>query len=236
MVPRHDRRFAKSPSARKAAVDPRTHSFADRLQATIASGNRRGQSLLLGRTPAVLRMLAVPDLPLRMTPGVLQKILTGKDGQRDAISSWQLEKLPELLDEPAAVLESATVASAIVVLTTARNASGMLIASINKACRDGNSTVNLITSVYAKERENWILEQVAAQRVLYADTRKGLDTLEASSRALNRMTEPGSQSPTARKILLPEDLRKFREVSRSRTFSPAHDLRSATRDTADESA
>lgn len=164
-------------------------------------------------------MLSVPDLPLRMTTGVLHKILTGKGGQRDGIAPHQLEKLPEFLDEPIAVLESATVGSAIVVLTTARTASGVVIASISQARRDGNAIVNLVTSVYAKERQSWIAEQVAANRLMYMDRKKGFDTLEVSGHALNCVTEPGSQSPAPRKILLPEDLRNFRKAARDHRFS-----------------
>ena len=104
---------------RKIPIDIRLLPFAQQVVAHLEARNPRGPALWLGRTPACLRMLGFPDLPLRMTASVFMKIATGKHGARAPIAQVQLAKLPELVDEPVALLDSATVAGAIVVLTTA---------------------------------------------------------------------------------------------------------------------
>lgn len=198
-----------------SVVDIRTLSFAEQVAALAKSNNRRGPTLWLGRTPACLRMLGFPDLPLRMTASVFHKVITGKQGERPPIVEKQLARLPELIDEPMALLDSSTVVGALVVLTTAKASSGVVIASVEANCWDANANVNLITSVYVKDRADWVSEQVAAGRLRYADKEKGFNTLEVSGHTLNRGAEPGSRNPSERKILLPEDLRKYREEQRS---------------------
>lgn len=201
---------------RKIPIDIRLLPFAQQVVAHLEARNPRGPALWLGRTPACLRMLGFPDLPLRMTASVFMKIATGKHGARAPIAQVQLAKLPELVDEPVALLDSATVAGAIVVLTTATSKEGLVIASVDANCREANARVNLVTSVYAKDpRYGWVSRQIAEGRLRYADRTKGFDTLEVSGHALDRGAEPGSRNPSPRNVLLPEDLRKYREAQRS---------------------
>ena len=165
-------------------------------------------------------MLGFPDLPLRMTAGVFQKIATGKDGERDVVPLRVIARLPELIDEPMALFDSASVQGALVALTTSRVASGVVIAAVLSNARDANTTVNLVTSVYAKERSDWFAEQVRAGRLRYADEKKGSDILEVSGLALDCGAEPGNRNPSARKVLRAEDLRNFRTAQRAaRLFS-----------------
>jgi hypothetical protein len=197
-------------------VDIRALPYAQQVAAHLRENNPRGPALWLGRTPASLRMLGFPDLPLRMTANVFVKIASGKQGARAPIPQHQLARLPELIDEPMALLDSATVLGAIVVLTTASSSDGIVIASVEANCWEANANVNLITSVYAKDpKYGWVEKQVGEGLLRYADKTKGFDTLEASGHTLNRVTEPGSRNPSERKILLPEDLRKYREEQRS---------------------
>lgn len=78
----------------------------------------------MGRTPAVLRMLGFPALPMRMPPSVLFKLASGKGGTRATMTAQQIGRLPELLDDPVAVFDSATVPGSKVVLTTLRDSDG----------------------------------------------------------------------------------------------------------------
>ena len=205
----------------RKSVDIRLLPFVQQVDAHLRASNPRGPSLWLGRTPACLRMLGFPDLPLRMTADVFLKVATGKRGEREPITRAQLTILPELLDAPMALFESATVSRALVVLTTATSKEGLVIASLEGGCREANTPANLITSVYAKSpRFGWFAKQVSEGRLRYADKEKGFDTLEVSGRTLNCGAEPGSRNPSARKVLLPEDLRKYREDQRALKIGP----------------
>ncbi|TSK01620.1 hypothetical protein FPL06_15875 [Xanthomonas citri pv. glycines] len=201
--------------------DLRKKSFKDQVLYYLENGNGRGPALWAGRTPACLRMLGFPDISLRMNQGVLRKIATGKGGERPGLPPASICKLPELIDEPVAIFESATVTGALVVLTSAADSdgNGNLVVSVQANLVDANSRVNMITSAYSKQRSNWVGEQVAAGRARYADEKKSPGILEISGPTLNRRTEPGSQSSTLQKVLLPEDLDKFRAEQRAKAFS-----------------
>lgn len=198
-----------------------TLSFAEQVSYRLAHPNARARSLWLGRTPAPLRMLGFPDLPLRMSPGVLIKIATGKGGERSGIPEKFIRRLPEMLDDPEAVFESKVIRDALVVLITARasDGRGRVVVSVEANLKDANAHANMVTSAYAKDREEWIPEQIAAGRLRYCGKTKGPDILEVSGHTLNRVTEPGSQNPSLANILLPEDLRKYRETSRNQKLN-----------------
>ena len=159
--------------------------------------------------------MGFPDLPLRMTAGVFQKIASGKHGERAAIPVRVIARLPELIDEPVALFDSATVCDAMVVLTSTRLPSGFVIASVLPNGRDANAAANLVTSMYAKERMDWFVAQTHAGRLRFADEKKGSDILEASGHALFCGAEPGSRNPSSRQVLRAEDLRNFRSPRRS---------------------
>ena len=137
-------------------MDIRLRPFAEQVSHFLEEGQFRGPALWLGNTPAVLRMLGFRAIPLRMTAGVLKKIYTGKSGEREGVSHKHISRFPELIDEPVAIFASSTVAGALVVLTTATNAEGVVVVSVEANCQQGNATVNLVTSAYAKDREEWV--------------------------------------------------------------------------------
>jgi hypothetical protein len=165
-------------------------------------------------------MLGFPDIPLRMNQGVLRKIFDGKGGQRPGLLAATICKLPELIDEPVAIFKSGTVQEALVVLTTACDVSGngSVIVSVQSNLKDANSCVNMITSAYSKQRSAWLCEQVGAGLIRFADEKKSPGILEISGLTLQRGAEPSSQSSTKKKLLLPEDLRKFRAEQSAAAF------------------
>ncbi|MBH1493390.1 hypothetical protein JY423_01490 [Stenotrophomonas maltophilia] len=198
----------------------RIKSFREQVLHYLENGNGRGPALWAGKTPACLRMLGFPDIPLRMNQGVLKKISEGKGGQRPGLVPATICKLPELIDEPAAIFTSGTVKEALVVLTTASDAdgNGSVIVSIQPNLRDANTCVNMITSAYSKQRSAWVREQVEAGLLRFADEKKSPGILEVSGPTLQRGTEPSSQSSIATKLMLPEDLRKFRAEQAAAAF------------------
>ncbi len=196
-------------------MDLRIRPFAEQVEHYLQQEDKRGPMLWMGNTPPCLLLLGFPELPLRMPLSVLHKIHTGKGGEREGVKKRHLVQLPELIDEPLAIFDSATIAGALVVLTSARNPSGLIIASIEANRTDANTQVNLITSAYSKTGEHWVSQQIASGRLRYADKEKGFDTLEVSGNTLNCVAEPGSQNPSGVKILLPEDIRNFRAERRA---------------------
>jgi hypothetical protein len=204
-----------SPDEQGKRVDIQLKPFAEQVDAYLSGEFVRGRSLWLGRTPASLRMLGFPDLPLRMAPGVLFKIHTGKGGDRPGVPAHTIARLPELIDEPGAIFDSATVTGALVVLTAVTTEHGTLVTSVEADCRDANAVVNMVTSGYYKDRETWPAEQVAKVLLRYADKKKGFGIPEASGLTLNRETEPGSQNPSSATILLPDDLSNYRAEQRA---------------------
>jgi hypothetical protein len=197
-------------------------SFADEVHARLAGGGQRGAMLRMGRTPAVLRMLSFPDLPLRMPAGVLFKIATGKGGNRPALTERQIARLPELLDDPVAIFRSNTKPNGVMVMTTAKDALGNnVLVSVDPHGVDGNAAVNVMTSAYGKNRKEWVKAQVEAGRLLFADKEKGRDILEVSGSTLNRGAEPGSRSPQVQTIRSAEDLRNFRAAQRDAALDAA---------------
>lgn len=197
-------------------------TFGEQVAARLKSGDRRGNMLWMGKTPPVLRMLGFDDLPLRMPASVLFKLAEGKGGQRPPLTERQIMRLPELIDDPAMVLDSATEPGSLVVVTTLRDAAkAPVVVTIKPNGADGNAEVNVLTSAYGKDKGGWIDGQVAASRLRYADAgkSKGLGIPEVSGIALNLDTELGSQDPMGRNVLSDADLSKFRQQLREQAFS-----------------
>jgi len=201
-------------------------SFREMVEETLASGSSRGASLLLCRTPAVIRMLGFSPLNLEMTPKVVHKIASGKAGERPAISPKVIGRFPELIDEPIMILESETLPGSLMVVTTAADDSGFpVIVVIDPERNVDNRVANMVSTAYGKNRVMWFVEQAEAGLLRYVDRKKvkGLGTPDVSSLTLNRQTEPGSQSPLVKSIFGPEDLCNFRAVAAQTacTITPA---------------
>ncbi|GAA0721233.1 diguanylate cyclase domain-containing protein [Dokdonella soli] len=189
--------------------------FADQVRERLASGDARGEMLEMGRTPAVLRMLGLRDLSMRMPPSVLFKLATGKGGSRPALTERQIARLPETLDEPVAIFDSATKDKSLVVVTTQKDANGHpIVATIHPDGKQAHVEVHVLTSAYGKEGDTWAADQVAAGRLRYADKEKAPSFL-GSDDALNRTVEPGSQEPQEQTLRTSDDLRNFRRDQRN---------------------
>lgn len=195
--------FSKAPPA------PFKDQVGDRLQ----SQDPRGPMLDAGRSAAVLRMLQVPDLPMRMPGNVLFKVAGGKGGTRAALTEQQIARLPELIDDPVAVFRDPVRPDNLLVLTSIADADGKpVVIAVRPDGVDRYERVNVIVSAFGREdAKNW-LERVAPH-LLYrgdkANPRLSLSGLD------QRQTDEGSAEGSARKVLGPEDLRKFRAASRA---------------------
>ncbi len=212
-------------SAPRSAADGRGSgrptSLLERIQQQLQNPGQRAAPIDMGRTPAVLRMLGLPNAPLHMPASVLTKIATGKRGERPPLSPEQIAKLPELIDDPVAVFASATVEGAVVVLTSMKDTAGSpVLAAIATGSRAGAAasvTVNVLASAYGKNSaERWTAEQADAGRLLYSkNAPSGAFHSGASASLQLRGDADASVEAAPPNIRTPDDLRKYREAQRA---------------------
>jgi hypothetical protein len=136
-------------------------------------------ALTLGRTSEALRLAGAPDLPLVMLVRTVLKAARDKHVVPQAV----LERLPDPLERPTAVFDSATQRDALVALLDAKDRNGdPIIAAVHLA--GDHIVVNRVASVYGKFRSTaWLKEQVLAGRLRYIDREKsrGLSATALSS-------------------------------------------------------
>ncbi|MFK7682276.1 PLxRFG domain-containing protein [Aeromonas caviae] len=115
----------------------------------------------IGHTPAVLRRVGAPDLPLRITRDIVRK---ATNGVKHDVPMHVIEKMPELLHDPVAVFDSRTEPDAKTILVDAVDTSGRpVITAIHLNAKAGRFEINRIASVYGKDNgigamERWIDE------------------------------------------------------------------------------
>jgi hypothetical protein len=125
----------------------------DAFRAALARALNSRQSLiapiLVGRTPAVLRRLGVPDWPMTVSRDVVRK---ATNGVKHDVPLAVLRQLPEALADPVMVFDSATEPGSWVVLTEFSDASDRpVMAAIHVNQTEGRATVNRIGSVYGRQ-------------------------------------------------------------------------------------
>lgn len=190
--------------------------FAEQVRERLASGDKRGPSLEMGKTPAVLRMLGFPDLPLRMPGGVLLKLATGKDGSRAPLTERQIARLPELLDEPVAIFENGSDGGVLALTTLVDSAGNPVIVAVRPNVMEDRPAiaVNLVPTAFGKDgASRWLREQVDAGRLLYRGDEKnprvpGETIADSDVRA-------GAEG-AKRTVLASADLRNYRAEQRAK--------------------
>lgn len=181
--------------------------FAQEVRERLASGEKRGHLIEHSRTPAVLRLVEFPATPLAMSPSVLFKIASGKRGERSPLTERQIARLPELLDEPAAIFRQPDGSSVIVLSTECDGKGKPIVICVRPDVADGLRRVNLITTAFGKDNaEEWAAKQLGS--LIYVGEKSN-----------PRLPLPGliyhqtgaRETEGSRRILLgPDDLRKFR--------------------------
>lgn len=199
-------------------------SFADQVRERLRKGDRRAPMLDMGRTPAVLRMVGLNDLPMKMPSSVLFKLATGKQGERAPLTARQIAQLPELLDDPVAILDSATQPGSMVAVTSIVDADGNpVIVAILPDSREGAASsvmVNVVASAYGKNSaRRWLETQVSEGRLRYVQKNEG-----SGARVPVRVQFPEGasyRSLTGHSLLSSDDLRNFRAEQRDKALGPA---------------
>ena len=124
----------------------------------------------LGKTPVILKKLGAKDLPVIM----LQEVVVKMTGGKHNISSDEIKKIPEQLNNPIMVFDSATVKNAFVLVTELSNKSGdpvVIALHINR--KQDRLSVNRVASVYGKDNiAHFIETQVELGNLKYFDKEK----------------------------------------------------------------
>jgi len=105
--------------------------------------------LILGHTPEnLIKYASFDKLPLIVTGKVISKAVFDH-----AISTSILKRLPKIISEPKSIYKSANEhqSDSVVVLTLETQRGYPIVIPIIKNKLVGRSTVNMVTSVYAKE-------------------------------------------------------------------------------------
>jgi hypothetical protein len=197
-----DARKASVEEIRKALQDPdgAIYEQAFRPRAFIEFGRkvalalqgklRPNEVIAMGDTPQALRLAGAPRAPMVMRASVASKVVEDKH----SIGQTLLERLPDHLQRPVAVFESATEPNALVALLDAADGDGNpVLVALHLA--DKRITVNRVVSVYGKERDTWIDEQVADGRLRYLDTEKEPRLASKAVSGSPSSEDPGVQSP-----------------------------------------
>lgn len=162
------------------------------------------QIMQLGLTPRPLQAVGMRGHPLRMPPSVVRKAVQDKH----AVPRDVIERLPDLIADPVAVMKSST--DGYIVLLDAQDTNGLpVIASIHV---DQAHRANVIASVYGRAKPvEWFNEQFNKGRLLYARNEKSLARFKQSEKQYlggkPHSTGAGEQSLNTR-ILTKDDLVK----------------------------
>ena len=144
--------------------------FSRQVDDVLAGKAPRDSILTLGDIPQVYLSLGVPRFKLVMTQGTMRKIIT-----KHNVTIRTIKRLPALLEKPVMVFRSATTPNALVALINATDRNGnAVIAAIHPDRHHQQHRVNLIASVYGKNRIRWFIDQIAEGRLLYVDKEKAL--------------------------------------------------------------
>ncbi|MFC3874936.1 MuF-C-terminal domain-containing protein [Neisseria musculi] len=153
----------------------------------VVDGKVNAGFIKLGKTPAVLKMLGIPDGVVRISGGTIEKAIIGSLGRKNAydknrhsLRPEDMKKLPKQLNNPIAVFESTTKKDAFVVLTelveheNGKDKPVIAALHISKGKRD----VDLvdIASVYGRHDKQ--LENAFNNNLLYMNKEKGRQFLK----------------------------------------------------------
>lgn len=152
------------------------------------TAENRLHALYIRSTPSLLRELGLPDTAMAMTARHVKDInhAPGENLSWHGIPEEQIIRIPELLEQPAMVLESGTRPGDIVVVTTELDSEGrpiVLTVHPNGSARvDGRmEPTNFITSMYGRNNFGRFLDAVVRNDgVLYWDKNRSQDLLTSA--------------------------------------------------------
>ncbi|CAI2431698.1 LPD38 domain-containing protein [Serratia liquefaciens] len=197
-----------SASSRKDPFKPDSYDakkFAAEVEDIAGMDNAPRGMVRLGDTPAVYQALGARNLEMVMPASVVHKA-TDPMVRAHQVRFEDMQRLPELIADPVAVMRSATEGDALVALVEAKDAYGSpVIAAIHLNGKGaGFAEINKIASVYGKEN-NTALQRQLDNNLLYLNNEKAAKWLHAVGLQL---PEANTLNGSDKNILFPEDIRK----------------------------
>ncbi len=197
-----------SASSRKDPFKPDSYDakkFAAEVEDIAGMDNAPRGMVRLGDTPAVYQALGARNLEMVMSASVVHKA-TDPMVRAHQVRLEDMQRLPELIADPVAVMRSATEGDALVALVEAKDAYGSpVIAAIHLNGKGaGFAEINKIASVYGKEN-NTALQRQLDNNLLYLNNEKAAKWLHAVGLQL---PEANTLNGSDKNILFPEDIRK----------------------------
>jgi hypothetical protein len=159
-------------------------------------------------TPEILIRLGAKQLPIMISPRVIEKSLISKHD----LTPELLKDLPVELHDPIMVFDSATVPNSFVIMTELRSPTGNIVAAIHLNEHEQNHIVNRIGSVYGKDRDGAFIDWIKKGLLRYINKNKSQIWLRSRGLQLPKeVTEPDLSKPDWRSagLQLPMETTKF---------------------------
>lgn len=163
------------------------------------------EAINVGQTPEVLTQLGVAQLPVVMPdPKKLFQIVQ-KDGDgRHGIDPGVLSQIPEAIQSPLAVFDSATQANAKVVVTELQDGAGQpVIVAFHLDVKQGRHQINKLASIYGRSNAEAAFKKWSDDGLLkYLDTKRP----ELIQSAGLQLPMEGVKSGLIKNVLQPSDI------------------------------
>jgi hypothetical protein len=178
--------------------------FSADLAASLASLKSIVPPIRIGKTPAVLKALGAPDLDLYIRRDTVRKATNGAKEDHD-VPMDVIERLPTLLADPVAVLDSSSPTiggeqKALVIMVEAKTKEGKpVVVALHLEAKEGRLEINRVASVYGRTG-------FSAMKLRYLSPQKSPDLVR-----LVRVQFPLSGSPnqgSGLRVLGPDDIVK----------------------------
>ena len=152
-------------------MNPLDEVFSDRLDRFLAAGTGEQVAIRVSETPPVMLSLGVKQLPVVITSGTVRKVLHRKHN----IPVTTFKKVASHIANPIMVFDSATQPGSLVVMTGLKDEDeSTIVAALLPSGRYGRHEVNVVVSVYGKDRNGWFIDQMENGRLRYIDKKKAL--------------------------------------------------------------
>lgn len=157
--------------------------FRTNLGRTLKSKRTRVGSIVVSKTPEILKQLGVPDNNITIERDIVRK---ATNGIKHDVSLETIEYLPELLADPVMVFDSKK-AGSIVVVVDAKDESGRsVMTALQIDSLDKGIKVNRIGSVYGRESNEHYSKWIEEGLLRYIDKDKSSDLVRYEGLQLPR--------------------------------------------------
>lgn len=153
--------------------------------------------------PDVLSAMGIARRNLVMSPRVVEKVMHGKHD----LTREQMLQLPEALHNPILIVDSATQAHSLAILTAIRTDEGNVLVALHLDKNTMRGTHHVIASAYGKKNGSMIIDQMKAGHTRFLNKKRALAWARSA-----RLQLPGVASQKGKSnVLEPEDVVKWKE-------------------------